>query len=115
MKYREVLEEIWDNWLKEPRERKKYSIHNKDYAPLNVKKEEYWGRDIPADWEHFKLSVLHKGGYFDIVDFNDGCTPLHYCVWDFEDLAIVAYDDLEKPRPLSLKLIESDKWQLREI
>lgn len=50
MTYKELIQEVWNNWIKEPKDRKKYSIRNKDYSPLNVKKEEFWGRNVPADW-----------------------------------------------------------------
>lgn len=114
MTYKELIQEVWNNWIKEPQDRKKYTIRNKDYTPLNVKKEEFWGRNVPADWEHFRLGVLHKDGYFDIVDFNRS-KPLNYCVGKIEDLGIVVYDDLEKPRALNLNLIESENWELIEV
>lgn len=114
MTYKELIQELWNNWIKEPQDRKKYTIRNKDYAPLNVKKEEFWGRNIPADWEHFGLCVLHQDGYFDMVDFNRN-NPLDYCVGKIEDLGIVVYDDLEKQRALSLNLLESENWELVEV
>lgn len=63
MTYKETIEEIWNNWIKDTQDRKKYTIRNKDYTPLNAKKEEFFGRNIPAHWEHFRLGVLRKDGY----------------------------------------------------
>ena len=114
MTYKETIEEVWNNWIKDPQDRKKYTIRNKDYTPLNAKKEEFFGRNIPAHWENFRLGVLRKDGYFDIVDFNRG-KPLHYCVGKIEELGIVVYDDLEEPRALNLNLIESENWELIEM
>lgn len=48
------------------------------------------------------------------MDFNRS-KPLNYCVGKIEDLGIVVYDDLEKPRALNLNLIESENWELIEV
>lgn len=114
MKYREVLQEFWDNLHREVSERKNYSIRNRDYSPINVKKEEYWGRDVPADWEHFGVCAITKGGFFQKLRFNADATDFDSC-FKFEDLGIVAYDDLENPVPLNIRLIESEKWEMIEI
>lgn len=107
MTINELIQEIWDNYHRE--DKKRYLIKNKDYDPTGERDEAfYFGYDIPSDLGHFGVGVITSRGFFEIVKNSfDDC-------FGFEDLCIFAYDGLGQPRALSIKLIESENWQLIE-
>lgn len=112
MTYRELIQEIWNIHIKPQNERKKYSIKNSLHLPSDNTKEENWGRDVVADWECFGVGMYRAMGWLEVIGYE---YQMMYGKDSIDNLVVFAYSDLKKPLPLSLKLIESENWELIEV